>query len=145
MERVDVIPAIVLSSHALARIAAQEAGNDAPSAQWRVLSILEQRDGMRLGALARASRTTQPGMTRLVGDLERSGLVTRGPDASDSRAIRVTLTDIGRRTLHAWRAEFRDTLAPLFADLDDSQWDALRSAAEILAAHTREESTGENA
>lgn len=137
MEKADVITSIVLSAHALARIAAQDAGNDAPSAQWRALSILEREGGMRLGALASAARTTQPGMTRLVGTLERAGLVARSADPDDSRAILVAATPAGRHALACWREEFRDTLAPRFAALSDDDWHALHRAAEILAARTQ--------
>ena len=136
MNRSDVIPSIVLSSHALARIAAQDARNEAPSAQWRVLSILEREGGIRLGALATAARTTQPGMTRLIGDLEREGLVARTSDPADSRATVVSIAPAGQAAVQAWRAEFRATLAPRFADLDDEDWAALSRAAEILSAHT---------
>ncbi|WP_460795829.1 MarR family winged helix-turn-helix transcriptional regulator [Microbacterium sp. GXF0217] len=136
MNRLDVIPSIVLSSHALARIAAQDAKNEAPSAQWRVLSILEREGGIRLGALATAARTTQPGMTRLIGDLERDGLVARASDPADSRATVVSITTSGQAAVQAWRAEFRATLAPRFADLGDDDWAALSRAAEILATHT---------
>lgn len=127
-----------MSAHALARIAAQDAVNDAPAAQWRALTLLENSPGQRVGALARASRTTQPGMTRLIGELERAGLVTRSSDASDSRAIVVDITDAGRTALQDWREAFRLTLAPRFADLDAADWDALHRAAEILAAHSIE-------
>lgn len=136
MNRLDVIPSIVLSSHALARIAAQDAGNEAPSAQWRVLSLLDQSDGARVGELASAARTTQPGMTRLLGSLEREGLVRRSPDPEDSRATVVAITPTGSAALKAWRTEFRDTLAPRFAGLDEEGWRVLTQAAEILAAHT---------
>ncbi|UYO98387.1 MarR family transcriptional regulator [Microbacterium sp. M28] len=136
MNRTDVVPSLVLSAHALARIAAQDAGNEAPSAQWRVLSILEREGGIRLGSLARAARTTQPGMTRLIGDLERAGLVERSSDPVDSRATVVDITAAGREAAREWRTEFRRTLAPRFADLSDADWDALARAAEILAAHT---------
>ncbi|WEK59612.1 MAG: MarR family transcriptional regulator [Candidatus Microbacterium colombiense] len=136
MERIDVIPSIVLSAHALARIAAQDAGNEAPAAQWRILSLLDQQGGRRIGELASAARTTQPGMTRLIGALERDGLVTRSPDADDSRAIAVDITSTGRTVLREWRAEFRDTLAPRFAALSTEDWDTLTRAAEILAIHT---------
>lgn len=147
MNRPDVISSIVVSAHALARIAAQDAENDAPAAQWRALTLLERTSGRRVGELARASRTTQPGMTRLVGDLERAGLVTRSPDPSDSRATVVDITPEGLRALAEWRESFRAALAPRFADLDAAGWDALRRAAEILAAHSIEDSeqTGENA
>lgn len=136
MNRVDVIPSLVLSAYALARIAAQDAGNDAPAAQWRVLNLLDQQGGRRVGELAYAARTTQPGMTRLVGTLERDGLVVRSPDAADSRGIVVDITAAGASALTAWRAEFRDTLAPRFADLTEDDWTAITRAAEILAAHT---------
>ncbi|MCM3779083.1 MarR family winged helix-turn-helix transcriptional regulator [Microbacterium hydrocarbonoxydans] len=142
MNRQDVIPSLVLSSYALARIAAQDAGNEAPAAQWRVLSLLEQNGAKRVGELAEAARTTQPGMTRLLGTLEREGLVLRSPVPEDSRATAVAITPEGSHSLHAWRKEFRDTLAPRFTDLDDDDWRALTRAAEILAAHTTNDSTG---
>ena len=143
MNRSDVIPSLVLSGYALGRIAAQDAGNDAPAAQWRVLSLLEQAGSQRVGALATSARTTQPGMTRLLGGLERDGLVLRSPDPDDSRAIVVDITSQGSETLAAWRTEFRETLAPRFAGLSDDDWSTLTRAAEILAAHTAPDPTGE--
>lgn len=136
MQRADVIPSIVLSAYALGRIAAQDAGNDAPAAQWRVLSLLSRQGASRVGELAAAARTTQPGMTRLIGSLERDGLVRRSSDPADSRAVVVEATAAGDDALTAWRDEFRDTLAPRFRTLDDADWAALSRAAEILAAHT---------
>lgn len=137
METIDPVISLVLSAHALARIAAQDAGNEAPSAQWRSLSILEREGGMRLGSLASAARTTQPGMTRLVGTMEEAGLVERSPDPADSRATLVAATPAGLRALTQWRAEFQDTLAPRFADLSDADWSALRRAAAILATRAQ--------
>ncbi|AKV85385.1 hypothetical protein AKG07_02725 [Microbacterium sp. CGR1] len=142
MNRQDVIPSLVLSGYALGRIAAQDAGSDAPAAQWRVLSLLEQSGPKRVGELAAAARTTQPGMTRLIGNLEREGLVLRSPVAEDSRATAVAITAAGSHALQSWREEFRDTLAPRFADLDGDEWSILTRAAEILAAHTTTDSTG---
>ena len=144
MNRSDVIPSLVLSSYALGRIAAQDAGNDAPAAQWRVLSLLEQEGARRVGELASAARTTQPGMTRLIGMLERESLVLRSPDPNDSRATVVDITPQGAAAVAAWRAEFRETLAPRFAALSDDDWSALTRAAEILATHTATERTGES-
>lgn len=97
-----------------------------------------------MGELAQAARTTQPGMTRLLGGLEREGLVLRSPDPDDSRATVVDITPRGTAALAAWRAEFRDTLAPRFAALSDEEWAALTRAAEILAAHTATDRTGES-
>lgn len=136
MNRSDVIPSLVLSGYALGRIAAQDAGNDAPAAQWRVLSLLEQTGARRVGELAASARTTQPGMTRLIGGLERDGLVLRSPDPDDSRAIVVDITPDGVAAITSWRREFRDILAPRFAGLAEADWAVLTRAAEILAAHT---------
>lgn len=136
MNRQDVVPSLVLSAYALGRIAAQDAGNDAPAAQWRVLALLEQHGTARVGELAAAARTTQPGMTRLLGVLERDGLIERSPDPSDSRAVVVGATKAGSSALSAWREEFRAVLAPRFAELDDEEWAALARAAEILATQT---------
>ncbi|MEU4016030.1 MarR family transcriptional regulator [Microbacterium sp. NPDC028030] len=142
MNRSEVISSLVLSGYALGRIAAQDAGNEAPAAQWRVLSLLEQAGSRRVGELALAARTTQPGMTRLLGGLEREGLVLRSPDPDDSRATVVDITPGGASALAEWRTEFRETLAPRFAALTDDDWSALTRAAEILAAHTTDR-TGE--
>ncbi|MFS0852305.1 MarR family winged helix-turn-helix transcriptional regulator [Microbacterium sp. 179-I 3D4 NHS] len=136
MNRAEIIPSIVLSGYALGRIAAQDAGNEAPAAQWRVLNLLEQQGGTRVGALAAAARTTQPGMTRLLGTLERDDLIVREQDPADSRAVVVRITERGSAALAAWRAEFREVLAPRFADLDTEEWKTLERAAAILAAHT---------
>ncbi|GAA1528794.1 DNA-binding MarR family transcriptional regulator [Microbacterium ginsengiterrae] len=141
MQRDEIISSIVMSAHALARIAAQEARNDAPAAQWRILTILEKEPGRRVGELARASRATQPGVTRLLGDLERAGLVTRTPDERDSRATVVHITPNGAAALAHWRESFRETLAPRFAGLDADDWAALDRAAEILTAHSIESTT----
>ncbi|KQQ69020.1 hypothetical protein ASF63_03340 [Microbacterium sp. Leaf320] len=107
-----------------------------------MLNLLEQSGPKRVGELAAAARTTQPGMTRLIGTLEREGLVLRSPVAEDSRAIAVAITSMGSDALKAWRAEFRDILTPRFAGLDDDEWGILTRAAEILAAHTETDSTG---
>ena len=142
MNHDEIISSIVMSAHALGRIAAQDAENDAPAAQWRALTLLQREPGQRVGALARASRTTQPGMTRLLGDLARAGLVTRSPDPSDSRATVVDITAAGRTALTQWRETFRTALAPRFADLDTADWEALHRTAEILAAHSIEPKQG---
>lgn len=144
MNRLDVIPSIVLSAYALARIAAQDAGNEAPAAQWRVLSLLDQQGPQRVGELASAARTTQPGMTRLIGALEREELVLRSPDPADSRATVVEITSAGSGALQAWRAEFRDTLAPRFSGVSDEEWAALTRAAEILSRHTDDSAHTDN-
>ena len=136
MSRSQDIERIVVAAHALTRIAALETRNDAPAAQWRTLSILRTGGPLRLGELATASRVTQPGMTRLVGQLADSGLIERTPDPVDSRATVVTVSDAGVRALDSWLVQLSDALEPRFADLDDSDWVALAHVADILSTRT---------
>jgi DNA-binding MarR family transcriptional regulator len=136
MSRSHDIERIVVAAHALTRIAAIETRNEAPAAQWRTLSILRTEGALRLGELAAASRVTQPGMTRLVGQLADAGLVTRSVDPLDSRATVIEVTDAGRRSLDTWLVQLRDALEPRFSDLDDAGWDALARVADILSART---------
>jgi len=136
MRKADDILAIVAAANALTRIAAVETRNDAPAAQWRALKVLEHDGPQRIGALASYSRTTQPGMTRLVGQMADEGLVTRGPDPDDSRATVVAITEAGIRAFAAWKVELTDALEPLFADLSDDDWAVLSRAADILTSRT---------
>ena len=136
MSRSEDIERIVVAAHALTRIAAVETRNEAPAAQWRTLSILRTEGALRLGTLASLSRVTQPGMTRLVGQLAEAGLVTRTSDPDDSRATVVEATGDGLRALDAWLVQLRDALEPRFDDLDDEDWAALSRVAAILSERT---------
>jgi len=136
MTRAESIERIVVAAHALTRVAALATHNDAPSAQWRALSILEKEGPQRVGELARTSRITQPGVTRLVGHLEDTGLVRRDRDPEDSRVTVVTITDAGTAAIDEWRTQLGTALAPLFDDLDDEGWEALERASRILTSRT---------
>ena len=136
MTRAEDIERIVIAAHALTRVAAVASQNDAPAAQWRALSILQKDGPQRIGELARASRTTQPGVTRLVGVLDEAGLVRRERDSEDSRVTIVEITDAGVEAMDAWRTQLGEALAPLFDDLDDDEWQALERASHILMSRT---------
>src|SRR3954451_24160814 len=122
MSHAQHIEEIIIAAHALTRIAALETRNEAPAAQWRTLSILQSEGPRRLGELATLSRVTQPGMTRLVGQLEDAGLNVRESDPADSSATVIGITDAGPQAIAAWRVQLRDALEPHFADLSDDDW-----------------------
>lgn len=129
------IERIIVAAHALTRIAALRTRSDVPAAQWRALALLEEHGPLRLGELARVARTTQPGMTRLVRDMEAASLVTRGDDPDDSRASIIALAPAGAEASARWRRELREALAPVFADLSPAQRETLAEAAAILDEH----------
>ncbi len=136
MERVDALISLVVWSHRIGRVVAHEAGSTTPAAQWRVLSVLAEEGPSRVGALASACRVTQPGMTRLLTQMNELGLVDRRPDPADERAVRIAITDAGRTARDAWLGTFRDTVAPRFADLTDEEWSAIEMTAQVLATRT---------
>ena len=97
-----------------------------------VLALLRDTGPSRVTDLAAAEAVTQPSMTTLVGRLERQGLVTRGPDPSDARAVLVALTDDGREALRRLGSRRAAILAERLAALDDADRAALRAALPAL-------------
>lgn len=87
--------------------------------------------------VARAERTTAPSMTRLIGPLEAAGLIERSPDPADGRAFFVSITEAGRASLTAARAERAAHLAELLDGRTDEDFAALARALDILES-TRE-------
>ena len=64
-----------------------------------VLAQLRECAPRRITELAAAEHVKQPTMTTLIGRLEERGLVTRGADPADGRAVLVELSAEGERTL----------------------------------------------
>jgi hypothetical protein len=60
--------------------------------------------------LAATESVAQPTMTTLVVRLERDGLVERGSDAADGRAVLVSITDEGLATLRRFSAARAEVL-----------------------------------
>lgn len=65
--------------------------------QWMVLSRLSEGDGITQRELARRNGHDPTTLTRILQKMERKGLVQRGDDRDDGRALRVTVTQKGRR------------------------------------------------
>lgn len=132
MTRDDDLQRLILAVHALTRIASIDTHTDAPAARWRTLTLLRDHGPQRLGDLATLSRVTQPGMTRLIGQMDASGLVTRSAHPDDSRVSVVSATTAGLDALARWYELFRDALAPYVADLSDEEWEAVGTTAAAL-------------
>jgi len=98
-----------------------------------VLRRLDRDGAGRVTDLARAERATQPGMTQLIGRLERAGLVQRVPDPQDGRSVLVELTAAGRDLLARTTTHYADTLDLLLSRLDDADRDAISTALPALA------------
>ena len=75
-----------------------------PISHGTVLGRLERDGAQSVSDLAVAERVRPQSMAQTVGDLESEGLVERNPDPADGRRALVSLTESGRETLAADRA-----------------------------------------
>src|SRR3954471_21884549 len=97
-----------------------------------VLATLRDSGAQRIPALAALEAVAQPTMTTLVGRLERQGLVARGSDPQDARAVRVAITAEGLKRLEARRATRTALLADRLAVLDERERSTLAAALPVL-------------
>jgi DNA-binding MarR family transcriptional regulator len=86
----------------------------------------------RITELASEERVTQPAITLLVNRLAERGWVERVPDASDRRAVLVSLTPAGEEAFARLKAEYHALLHEEIAALDDHEVETLAGAVEIL-------------
>jgi DNA-binding MarR family transcriptional regulator len=94
-----------------------------------------QREGpARLTELAAAEGISQPSMTALVARLSTQGLVQRGEDPADRRAVVLSLTPTGAELLARRRATRTTRLAPYLSGLSP---DDLHRIAAAMPAITR--------
>ena len=116
----------------LSRWANQVAAFDVPSAQARLLALLDERGGMRVSGLARADHSSQPTVTAHVHRLEAAGWVGRADDPTDARASVLFLTADGRAALDRIRAARAAALDPVIARLSGSGRDRVRLAVDVV-------------
>ncbi len=99
-------------------------------AQYQLLSSFAGDDRgteMSVGALAAAAGVAQPTATRMLGGLERAGVVVRRPAGDDRRRVAVELTDGGRRLLGRKRKLVTAKQTAVFSRLEPA--DRKRAAA----------------
>ncbi|MBW0115179.1 MarR family winged helix-turn-helix transcriptional regulator [Pseudonocardia abyssalis] len=94
--------------------------------QWRILSLLAERGGCPMNAVADHALLLAPKLSKLVDRMVSANLVLRRTDEHDRRRVLIAVTPRGRQALAAWdaasaavRQEFRDLLGPDAALLDD--------------------------
>ena len=110
--------------------------------QARLLCVLAQ--GPRgMADLARCCGVEKAAITGLVDRAERRGLAKRAPVPGDRRALRVTLTDAGRRSAVAFHAEATAELSQLLSPLAPHDREQFRVAmAKITQSAGRTASLG---
>lgn len=94
-----------LINRAGARLAAAFSAEIAPHGielrEWRVLAALHAKGPGRLSDLAASTSIDISTLSRLVGRMTGSGLISRAREASDRRAVHIRLTAKGRDAVAA--------------------------------------------
>ena len=75
-------------------------------------------DGLKMGELSRRMMVTGGNVTGITDMLEKEGLVARGADVLDRRALRVKLTRDGKRQFARMAREHERWVTDLFSGLD---------------------------
>jgi DNA-binding MarR family transcriptional regulator len=102
-------------------------------AQVSLLVAIKYAPGIGVRELAARERVTPPAMSNHVDRLERDGLVSRTPSASDRRRVGLSLTDEGQRMLRRVRSRRTAWLATRLRGLSAEELEAVEAAVEPLS------------
>jgi DNA-binding MarR family transcriptional regulator len=127
---VATIPTVL--RHLLAHARRRPAWRRLTYQQYNVLRIIQGEGPVGQAAIARRLLVSAPVVTRLAASLVDAGLVDRGRDPQDRRAVRLTLTAAGRRRVTAMRRALLAAAAELLDPLPDDRRAAVASALEEL-------------
>ena len=105
---------------------------EASRTQLSVLATLRESGPRRVTQLAASEHVAQPTMTVLVSRLEREGLVERGADDDDRRAVRVAVTPAGIQLLDELIAKRAAAMARRLEALDGDDLELLARAIPVL-------------
>lgn len=87
--------------------------------KMRALAVLSVIDGPLIGELAVYTVVEQSTLSRALDQLDSDCLVRRAADTSDSRAVRVFITDAGRRVFDTLWPTMAESYAQMFHGIDD--------------------------
>jgi DNA-binding MarR family transcriptional regulator len=107
--------------------------------QVSLLVAIKYAPGIGGRELATRERVTPPAMSNHVDRLERDGLVSRTPSASDRRRVGLTLTDEGQRMLRRVRSRRTAWLATRLRGLSAEELEAVEAAVKPLSRLLRED------
>ena len=108
----------------------QRAGIRMDRANYGVLVRLGSIAPVRLSDLAQDLGVDVSTVSRQVQSLEQKGLVDRGPDPDDGRAVRLELTRKGKAVMRKMQAAWQETIAGVLVDWKP---DDIREFAALLA------------
>jgi DNA-binding MarR family transcriptional regulator len=96
------------------------------------LASVAKRGPLRLAELGQLEGVSAPGATRIVAELETRGLVSRGVDPRDARAVLITVTPAGTEAILRARAARAEVVAQLLQGLTPSEREQVEAALPAL-------------
>jgi DNA-binding MarR family transcriptional regulator len=96
------------------------------------LASVAKRGPLRLAELAQLEGVSAPGATRIVAELETRGLVSRGVDPDDGRAVLISVTPAGTEAILRARAARAEVVAQLLNGLSASELSQVEAALPAL-------------
>jgi DNA-binding MarR family transcriptional regulator len=100
--------------------------------QYNVLRIIDAAGPVPQAEIARRLLVSAPVVTRLASSLVEAGLVERGRDPSDRRAVRLALTGSGRRQAAAMRRDLLRAAKELIEPLPEERRAGVAAALDEL-------------
>lgn len=89
--------------------------------RFDLLAQLDRADGLKMSELSRRLMVTSGNVTGIADQLERDGWLIREADSDDRRAIRLRLTDSGRRRFRAMAKVHESWIIQLMGSLDRNE------------------------
>jgi DNA-binding MarR family transcriptional regulator len=105
--------------------------------KMRALAVLSVMDGQLIGQLADHAIVEQSTLSRAVDALQADGMVRRAPDAEDSRATRVFITEAGRAAFESLWPHMAESYLSMFQGNDEAERHAFVGTLQKIHANTR--------
>jgi MarR family transcriptional regulator for hemolysin len=105
--------------------------------QLRLLSQLNEQEGLSNAELADRLYVTRPSVSALLERLERNGFIRREVSPIDRRGICIWLEERGRQAVSSVREETQEYMARLMGALDPGQLSQLQTCLELFVASGR--------
>jgi DNA-binding MarR family transcriptional regulator len=118
--------------HLARRMRAERPAGALSPGKIAVLAQLHTAGPLTPGALAAAEFQKPQSLTRVLAELERAGLIVRGPDEHDRRRALVELTPAGSRALVADMADRDAWLSQAMTRLSETERGVLRLAVPLM-------------
>ena len=129
-----------LMRHLVAHARRRRTWSELTYQQYNVLRMIDTMGPQPQAEVARRLLVTAPVVTRLASTLADAGLVERGTDPNDKRAVVLELTPTGRRRARAMRRDLleaaRELLEPIPAQRRASVAAALEELQFLLLTHS---------